>query len=119
VVSGLKEGGDEGVVREAVLRGHFVEQAVGVTGVKRRAAHVHEEDGVGGWEGGGDVARFEEELVELPASGRAAGAEELDAGGDVDGDGHDGDCRLGHLGRGRALPARASNVLAAAVPCAA
>jgi hypothetical protein len=40
--------------------------------VERRAAHVHEEDGVGGCEGGGDVAGFEEELVELPAGGRAA-----------------------------------------------
>jgi len=117
VVSGLKEGGDERVVGEAVLRGHFVEQAAGVAGVKRRTAHVHEEDGVGGWEGGGDVAGFEEKLVELPAGGRAAGAEELDARGDVDVDGHDRTATL-NLGRGRALPARASNVLAAAVPCA-
>jgi hypothetical protein len=72
VVSGLEEGGDEGVIGEAVLRGHFVKQAADVAGVERRAAHVHEEDGVGGWEGGGDVAGFEEELVELPAGGRAA-----------------------------------------------
>jgi hypothetical protein len=90
VVSGLEEGGDDGVIGEAVLRGHFVEQAAGVAGVERRAARVHEEDGVSGRERGGDVAGFEEELVELPPGDRAAGAEELDAGGDVDGDG-DGD----------------------------
>lgn len=55
--------------------------------MERGATRVHEEDGVGGREGGGDVAGLEEELVELPAGGGAAGAEELDAGGDVDGHG--------------------------------
>lgn len=84
-VSRFKEGGDEGVVGEAVLRGHFVKQEVRVPGVKRRAARVHEEDGVGGREGGGNVPGLEEDLVELPAGGGAAGAEELDAGVDVEG----------------------------------
>ena len=88
-VSRFKEGGDEGVVGEAVPRGHFVEEEVRVAGVEWGAARVHEEDGVGGREGGGDVAGLEEELVELPAGGGAARAEELDAGVDVQGDGHD------------------------------
>jgi hypothetical protein len=94
-VSRFKEGGDEGVVGEAVPRGHFAEQEVRVAGVKRGAARVHEEDGVGGREGGGHVAGLEEKLVELPAGGGAAGAEELDAGGDVDGDGHDSSSNVG------------------------
>jgi len=88
-VSRFKEGGDEGVVGEAVPRGHFVEEEVRVAGVEWGAARVHEEDGVGGRAGGGDVAGLEEQLVELPAGGGAAGAEELDAGVNVQGDGHD------------------------------
>jgi hypothetical protein len=94
-VSGFEESGDEGVVGEAALRGHFVEQEVSVAGVERGAARVHEEDGVGGREGGGDVAGLEEELVELPAGGGAAGAEKLDAGVDVDGDGHGSSSSVG------------------------
>lgn len=86
-VAGFEERGDEGVVGEGVPRGHLVEQEVGVAGVERGAARVHEEDGVGGRERGGDVAGLEEELVELPAGGGAAGAEELDAGWDVAGHG--------------------------------
>jgi len=73
-VSRFKEGGDEGVVGEAVPRGHFVEEEVRVAGVEWGAARVHEEYGVGGREGGGGVAGLEEEL---------------DAGVDVQGNGHD------------------------------
>lgn len=89
VVPGVEVGGDEGVVGEAVPAWHFVEQAPCVAAVGRGASRVHEEDRVGWREGGRDVARLEEGLVQLLAGYGAAGAEELDVAADVDGDGHE------------------------------
>jgi hypothetical protein len=88
MVTGVKQGGDEGIVGEAVLCGHFVEQTAGVAGVERGRATVHEENGIGGREGAWNVPGLEKELVQLSAGGNAAGAEELDAAANVNGDGH-------------------------------
>lgn len=48
VVSGIEVGGDNRVVGEAVLDGHFVKQAAGVMLVEWGAARIHEEQGVRG-----------------------------------------------------------------------
>ena len=56
MVPGVDVGSDEGVVGEAVPGWHFVEQSTCVAAVGRGAPGVHEEDRVGGREGGRDVA---------------------------------------------------------------
>jgi hypothetical protein len=102
MVTGVKQGGDEGIVGEAVLCGHFVEQTAGVAGVELGRATVHEENGIGGREGAWNVPGLEQELVKLSAGGNAAGAEELDAAVNVNGDGHHSTCSAGEQREGAA-----------------